>query len=49
MSYNQISVTGIVANIPELKFAASGTAFLALSVPDKKLSLIHISEPTRPY
>ncbi len=36
MSYNQISVTGIVANIPELKFAASGTAFLALSVPDKK-------------
>ena len=36
MSYNQISVTGIVANIPELKFAASGTAYLALSVPDKK-------------
>ena len=36
MRYNQISVTGIVANIPELKFAASGTAYLALSVPDKK-------------
>lgn len=36
MSYNTVSVTGIIANIPELKFAQSGTAYLALSVPDKK-------------
>lgn len=36
MSYNQISVTGIIANIPELKFAQSGIAYLALSIPDKK-------------
>lgn len=36
MSYNNVSVTGIVANIPELKFSKSGVMYLALSVPDKK-------------
>lgn len=36
MSYNNVSVTGIIGNDPELKFSQSGVMYLALSVPDKK-------------
>lgn len=33
---NTISVTGRIAVQPELKFAASGVAYLALAIPDQK-------------
>ena len=46
---NNVTVTGNATREPELRFTPSGQAVANFGIAVNRLSLIHISEPTRPY